>query len=494
MDDAAIDTAAQAEPTNGDLDLPGNRNKPDVSAERQQPEQGDASAETVGAELSRGLPADKRPLRLPDDLLEESEACEYIGLSGTDFWMKEKFLSLKIPPTEVVPGHGRRPKRSLWSAEDILDGLPHDWPHAIKPASASVNRVSVIREGIGIPVSDIAVSDGRRRVDQDKVGGLAESIRRINLTDPILVRKIDASEGEDEDADDKFELIAGAHRLAAVKLLGWQYIDAIITKADNDTAKLMELDENLFRAELSHAERADHIARRQEVFERIHGPAKARGAAAANEAMGREHDASAKLADAFTTDTAKATGMSERAVQRDAQRGKAIGAGSLAKIAGTSLDKGAELDALAKLPEDKRAELIEQAAGGEKVSARPARKAKPREAVAEMRKMLARADKAEREEQRQKLSAEAARIEKEQLDNVLKNADFGADVVVESPSIVMTDVGPTPVPPAPDDAESLLDILCAEWARSNLKCRFDALETANQVKFLDYLRDAISYN
>jgi hypothetical protein len=41
------------------------------------------------------------------------------------------------------------------------------------------------------------------------------------------------------------------------------------------------------------------------------------------------------------------------------------------KIAGTSLDKGVEMDALIKLPEPERAALIDRASKGENVSARP---------------------------------------------------------------------------------------------------------------------------
>jgi hypothetical protein len=52
-------------------------------------------------------------------------------------------------------------------------------------------------------------------------------------------------------------------------------------------------------------------------------------------------------AERFTADTAKSTGQSERAVQRDAARG-ALG-DELAELKGTSLDKGVELDALAKM-------------------------------------------------------------------------------------------------------------------------------------------------
>jgi len=61
--------------------------------------------------------------------------------------------------------------------------------------------------------------------------------------------------------------------------------------------------------------------------------------------MGR--NATAKLAGAsFTADTAAKTGKPERTIRRDATRAKALGA-DLDRVAGTSLDKGAELDALA---------------------------------------------------------------------------------------------------------------------------------------------------
>ncbi len=81
---------------------------------------------------------------------------------------------------------------------------------------------------------------------------------------------------------------------------------------------------------------------------------------------------------------------------------------------------------------------------GRKQPAKKVKAAKPkadRKQVEEMieRQTCALAAIAAREEQRQKLPAEAARIELKQLDNVTKNADFGADVIVESPSIMMTD-------------------------------------------------------
>jgi len=122
----------------------------------------------------------------------------------------------------------------------------------------------------------------------------------------------------------------------------------------------------LVRADLTPAERKLHVARRAELYEAKHGKAKAIGARAANEKMGR--DASAKLADAFTTDTAKRTGKSKRGVQRDVQHAKAVKV--LDQIVGTLLDTGDEIEALSKLPEDEQRKLAERARAGERVSAK----------------------------------------------------------------------------------------------------------------------------
>ena len=58
-------------------------------------------------------------------------------------------------------------------------------------------------------------------------------------------------------------------------------------------------------------------------------------------------------ADRFTAATANATGKSERAVRMASARGEALG-DDLGAVTGTSLDKGVELDALAKMPKDER--------------------------------------------------------------------------------------------------------------------------------------------
>ena len=74
---------------------------------------------------------------------------------------------------------------------------------------------------------------------------------------------------------------------------------------------------------------------------------------------------------AFAAETAAITGESKQSINRHVARADALG-DDLVRVTGTSLDKGVELDALAKLPEPERQALIERAVAGEKVTARAA--------------------------------------------------------------------------------------------------------------------------
>jgi hypothetical protein len=135
-------------------------------------------------------------------------------------------------------------------------------------------------------------------------------------------------------------------------------------------AELAEIDENLIRAELSPAERAVHIGKRKELYEKIH-PETKKGGAPGNAGGGKKAK-TAKLA-TFARDTATKTGLSQRSVERDGTRAKQVVL--LSEIAQTSLDKGAEIDALAKLPESEQRKLAEAATRGDKISAMAARSA-----------------------------------------------------------------------------------------------------------------------
>jgi hypothetical protein len=74
----------------------------------------------------------------------------------------------------------------------------------------------------------------------------------------------------------------------------------------------------------------------------------------------------------YTSKTAAEIGKSNATVKRAVHRGEKIA--NVADLAGTSLDKGEELDALAKLPEPAQRDLIQRAQAGERVTARHAAK------------------------------------------------------------------------------------------------------------------------
>ena len=206
--------------------------------------------------------------------------------------------------------------------------------------------------------------DRMRALRPEKIDEIAESIQaRGRLLQPVVVRPRKGSGG-------RYWLVAGRHRFEAVRKLGHDRIAAtILDGLDADAALLAEIDENLIRADLTPAERASHVGRRKELYEKLHPQTKRGGAPGAGRGKGKK-----KLEDGqvgqlpFTKDAAKKTGQSERKIRRDAQRGKDCVV--LDDIAGTSLDKGDEIDALAKLPADEQRELAEKAKSGEKVSAK----------------------------------------------------------------------------------------------------------------------------
>jgi hypothetical protein len=154
-----------------------------------------------------------------------------------------------------------------------------------------------------IPVVAISVGQRLRQLRQEKVDELAESIATLGQLQSIVVQPVKGA---------GFELVVGAHRLAAVRELGRDKIlAAVMNGLDADTALLAEIDENLVRAELSPAERALHLAERKRLYEKLHPATKHGG----NRGAGGKFEPSRQngdTVDRFTKDAAKKTGKSER--------------------------------------------------------------------------------------------------------------------------------------------------------------------------------------
>ena len=113
-----------------------------------------------------------------------------------------------------------------------------------------------------IRINDIKVNPGRRGTLEKDVDELAASIMEIGLLNPITL------------AEDH-TLIAGLHRLEAVKLLGWTEVECSITGLNGLSAELAELDENFARANLSPLELGELLARRKDIYESLYPETKA---------------------------------------------------------------------------------------------------------------------------------------------------------------------------------------------------------------------------
>ncbi|MBF0858831.1 ParB N-terminal domain-containing protein [Gluconobacter sp. LMG 31484] len=212
---------------------------------------------------------------------------------------------------------------------------------------------------IEIPLSQIEVGDRLRTVDPAWVEFLAASIAERGQDTPVWVRKMGRSE--------KYALIAGGHRIAALKEAGKEVAIASVVKATEAEAQLLEIDENLIRRELTPLDRATFLARRKEVYEALYPETKHGG--------DRVSDQVAKLGDLvgrFSEATAERLGVSERSIQRAVARYQALAADVRQSIAGTWLaESGSQLDELAKLTPDlqrKVAEYISQWPDVRKVS------------------------------------------------------------------------------------------------------------------------------
>lgn len=214
-----------------------------------------------------------------------------------------------------------------------------------------------------IELSSIKRSDSARATNPSVIESLAASMNQIGLLQPITVTPSQIFDGVMKSG---YRLIAGNHRFLSAEKLGWTEIDAIVVEGSSLESELIEIDENLCRAELSPAQRASSIKRRKQVWEALH-PETAGTNCSTSLSDGRK--AGPQHEQGFAAETAAVSGQSKQDVNRHIARAEALG-DDIDEVVGTSLDKGVELDALKKLPEPERKELIERAKAGEQVSAR----------------------------------------------------------------------------------------------------------------------------
>ena len=209
---------------------------------------------------------------------------------------------------------------------------PAEYGGIVGPGDARARRV------IPMALSEIRVDERRRTLDPDQVRVIAESMERIGLQSPIIVRLAPADPAG-------CVLVAGAHRLAAAKELGWLKIDALVVDGETDELALIEIDENLARAELTPLDRALFLAERREIFNRA-GSRRGQPRGVGNS------DTSADMAPvSFAEEARGLTGLSRRGVFRSLEIASGLDPELVDALQGTPLaEREGDLHQLARLP------------------------------------------------------------------------------------------------------------------------------------------------
>ena len=200
-------------------------------------------------------------------------------------------------------------------------------------------------------ISAITIPDDHRDLDEAKVDALADSIRETGLLQPVGLTR-------------DHRLVYGRHRLAAYEKLGYTSIPAIILDYETDLLfELATLDENLQRNVLTALEENLALARRKEIFEKLHPETKAvtkRGG------LGRGKKTNDKMSPvSFTEDTAAKIGTTRRTIERKVEIGQKLDPQAAAMLKGTRIeDNQSELKAISELPAEEQRENAAQLKAG----------------------------------------------------------------------------------------------------------------------------------
>ena len=187
------------------------------------------------ARLAREGPPEVRvpPMRTGSRLLRKPNATTAIDGPARS-WLR--VLHRSAPPRqlqEYLIGFGwlsRRPVVVPTTSSCRLDRTRDDLRASIPP----------------VPVERIDPSPRNPRRKLHGIDDLAESLETYGLLQPSVVRPV----GE------RYELVAGHRRLAAVCALGWTHIHVLVRTTEQDEAYLLTLVENLQRDDLTPREEA----------------------------------------------------------------------------------------------------------------------------------------------------------------------------------------------------------------------------------------------
>ena len=243
--------------------------------------------------------------------------------------------------TKMAQGKSNAPR-----APEITD-LPNAVPH---------------RRSLPAQIDMIEVEDRLRSVDEAAVDHIAESMEQRGQIYPIQIRTIEPG---------RFRLLTGAHRMAAARKLGWTHIEAfLVDDLEGEEISLLEIDENLCRAELNPIDKAHFFATRKEIYQRLYPETKHGGDRKSLEYRDNingpqwpldpnSRDLPRNRPLSFAEDTAASTPWSPRTIKRYTRIGERLNPDLRKALSGTPVGRRLnDLERIADMKPDKQQELL----------------------------------------------------------------------------------------------------------------------------------------
>lgn len=171
-------------------------------------------------------------------------------------------------------------------------------------------------------IADIVVRDRLRPVSEAGVESLLASIRDIGAVKDEIHVRLARRAGQTE-----LRLLAGGHRLEAVRRLGWETIRAKVWRDITDElARLIEIDDNLAGAEMCPLDHAIFLAERKRLYEEMHPETREMAGAALVAQRWDTADTNVHRIACFANATAEKFGLSPRHVRRMTSAASALSA------------------------------------------------------------------------------------------------------------------------------------------------------------------------
>ena len=167
-----------------------------------------------------------------------------------------------------------------------------------------------------LPLDKILVPEDRLRpVEEDAAFMIGQSVATTGMIHPLVVRPT-------PNGEQPYTLVSGAHRHRGAQLAGLTEVAVHVIKADARQAQIAEIEENLFKNELSALDRAIFVTKYRQLWEEEHGAIDPKGGRPKENSVNMTEFAEDSAQGHFFARISERMGLSRAAIERAQRIGK----------------------------------------------------------------------------------------------------------------------------------------------------------------------------